>query len=160
MAIHFKRKFFNNVLRDEAPPGGGREAGGGTSPGFARGLQEILNLFNPAHAISGDAVYSQEALDQIITNLMEAHPQSNAAPPASTEALANLNRRPVDASMLDGESKTECTICIDDMKVLVDQGHHSQMINLGADWTVAVRFQSLALDPPSSLGLQAKARAD
>ncbi|PTB42799.1 hypothetical protein M441DRAFT_359209 [Trichoderma asperellum CBS 433.97] len=109
--------FFNNVLRDEAPPGGGREASGGNSPGFARGLQEILNLFNPAHAISGDAVYSQEALDQIITNLMEAHPQSNAAPPASTEALANLNRRPVDASMLDGESKTECTICIDDMKV-------------------------------------------
>lgn len=76
-----------------------------------------MNLFNPAHAISGDAVYSQEALDQIITNLMEAHPQSNAAPPASTEALANLSRRPVDASMLDGDSKTECTICIDDMKV-------------------------------------------
>lgn len=76
-----------------------------------------MNLFNPAHAISGDAVYSQEALDQIITNLMEAHPQSNAAPPASTEALANLSRRLVDASMLDGDSKTECTICIDDMKV-------------------------------------------
>ncbi|KAL7926304.1 hypothetical protein ACQKWADRAFT_179728 [Trichoderma austrokoningii] len=110
--------FFNNVLRDAAPPGGGREAGGGGhTPGFARGLQDILNLFNPAHAISGDAVYSQEALDQIITNLMEAHPQSNAAPPASTEALANLTRRPVDASMLDGDSKTECTICIDDMKV-------------------------------------------
>ncbi|KAL6697819.1 hypothetical protein J3F84DRAFT_253559 [Trichoderma pleuroticola] len=109
--------FFSNVLRDVSPPVGGREAGGPPTPGFARGLQEILNLFNPAHAIAGDAVYSQEALDQIITNLMEAHPQSNAAPPASTEALANLNRRPVDASMLEGDSKTECTICIDDMKV-------------------------------------------
>ncbi|OPB38001.1 hypothetical protein A0O28_0011050 [Trichoderma guizhouense] len=108
--------FFSNVLRDVSPPVGGREAGGPT-PGFARGLQEILNLFNPAHAIAGDAVYSQEALDQIITNLMEAHPQSNAAPPASNEALANLDRKPVDASMLEGESKTECTICIDDMKV-------------------------------------------
>ncbi|UKZ73515.1 hypothetical protein TrVFT333_001162 [Trichoderma virens FT-333] len=107
--------FFSNVLRDVSPPTGGREAGGPT-PGFARGLQEILNLFNPAHAIAGDAVYSQEALDQIITNLMEAHPQSNAAPPASTEALDSLDRRPVDASMLEGE-KTECTICIDDMKV-------------------------------------------
>ncbi|KAL7962855.1 hypothetical protein V8C34DRAFT_268495 [Trichoderma compactum] len=109
--------FFSNVLRDVSPPVGGREAGGPPTPGFARGLQEILNLFNPAHAVSGDAVYSQEALDQIITNLMEAHPQSNAAPPASTEALANLNRRPVDASMLEGDSKTECTICIDDMNV-------------------------------------------
>ncbi|KAH6607848.1 hypothetical protein Trco_004161 [Trichoderma cornu-damae] len=107
--------FFSNVLRDVGPPGA-REAGGPT-PGFARGLQEILNLFNPANAVAGDAVYSQEALDQIITNLMEAHPQSNAAPPASNEALANLDRRPVDASMLDGDSKTECTICIDDMKV-------------------------------------------
>ncbi|PTB64005.1 hypothetical protein BBK36DRAFT_1171449 [Trichoderma citrinoviride] len=108
--------FFSNVLRDVSPPVGGREAGGAT-PGFARGLQEILNLFNPAHAISGDAVYSQEALDQIITNLMEAHPTSNAAPPASSEALANLDRRPVVDSMLEGDSKTECTICIDDMKV-------------------------------------------
>ncbi|KAH0496526.1 hypothetical protein TgHK011_003880 [Trichoderma gracile] len=108
--------FFSNVLRDVSPPTGGREAGGPT-PGFARGLQEILNLFNPAHAISGDAVYSQEALDQIITNLMEAHPTSNAAPPASSEALANLDRRPVEESMLEGDSKTECTICIDDMKV-------------------------------------------
>ncbi|TFA99282.1 hypothetical protein CCMA1212_009054 [Trichoderma ghanense] len=108
--------FFSNVLRDVSPPTGGREAGGAT-PGFARGLQEILNLFNPAHAISGDAVYSQEALDQIITNLMEAHPTSNAAPPASSEALANLDRRPVEESMLEGDSKTECTICIDDMNV-------------------------------------------
>ncbi|KAL6858467.1 hypothetical protein J3F83DRAFT_360933 [Trichoderma novae-zelandiae] len=108
--------FFSNVLRDVTPPAGGREAGGPT-PGFARGLQEILNLFNPAHAISGDAVYSQEALDQIITNLMEAHPTSNAAPPASSEALANLDRRPVEAAMLEGDSKTECTICIDDMNV-------------------------------------------
>ncbi|KAL7949856.1 hypothetical protein V8C42DRAFT_350679 [Trichoderma barbatum] len=108
--------FFSNVLRDVSPPTGGRETNAPT-PGFARGLQEILNLFNPANAIAGDAVYSQEALDQIITNLMEAHPQSNAAPPASNEALANLDRRPVDASMLEGDSKTECTICIDDMKV-------------------------------------------
>jgi hypothetical protein len=108
-------RFFNNVLRDTGPPGN-REAGG-NAPTFARGLQELLSLFNPAHAVAGDAVYSQEALDQIITNLMEAHPQSNAAPPASNEALAGLDRRPVDASMLDGESKTECTICIDDMNV-------------------------------------------
>lgn len=98
-----------------APPDAPEQ--GGPTPLFARGLQEILGLFNPANAVAGDAVYSQEALDQIITNLMEAHPQSNAAPPATTEALANLDRRPVEQAMLEGEAKTECAICIDDMNV-------------------------------------------
>ena len=65
----------------------------------------------------GDAVYSQEALDRIITELMEANPQSNAAPPASEEALTKLDRRTVDAQMLGPEGKTECSICIDEVKV-------------------------------------------
>lgn len=106
---------FSSVLRDVAPQPG-RDPND-PNPTFARGLHDLLNLFNPAHAVSGDAVYSQEALDQIITNLMEAHPQSNAAPPASNEALRSLDRRPVEASMLDADGKTECTICIDDMNV-------------------------------------------
>lgn len=67
--------------------------------------------------MAGDAVYSQEALDRIITQLMEANPQSNAAPPASDAALQTLDRRAVDKEMLQGEGKTECTICIDEMKI-------------------------------------------
>ncbi|RDA87401.1 hypothetical protein CP532_7008 [Ophiocordyceps camponoti-leonardi (nom. inval.)] len=103
-----------HVLRDlSVPPQGDHQ--GEQPPQFARGLQEILSLFNPANAVAGDAVYSQEALDRIITQLMEANPQSNAAPPASEEALRNLERKPVDQDMLKGESKTECTICIEDM---------------------------------------------
>lgn len=65
--------------------------------------------------MAGDAVYSQEALDRIISNLMEANPQSNAAPPATDEALKNLERKPVSKEMLAHESKTECSICIDDI---------------------------------------------
>ena len=65
--------------------------------------------------MAGDAVYSQEALDRIISNLMEANPQSNAAPPATEEALKNLERKPVSKEMLSHESKTECSICIDDI---------------------------------------------
>lgn len=84
---------------------------------FARSLHDILSLFSPANAMAGDAVYSQEALDRIITQLMEANPQSNAAPPASEQALQSLDRRPVDREMLKGESKTECTICIDELKI-------------------------------------------
>ncbi|PHH78585.1 hypothetical protein CDD80_6627 [Ophiocordyceps camponoti-rufipedis] len=82
-----------------------------------RSLQEFLSLFNPANAMSGDAVYSQEALDRIITQLMDTNPQSNAAPPASAEALRTLERKSVDREMLRGESKTECTICIEDMTI-------------------------------------------
>ncbi|KND90462.1 putative RING finger protein P32A8.03c [Tolypocladium ophioglossoides CBS 100239] len=107
---------FSDVLRDIGPPQGDHQPPG-PPPNFARGLQEILSLFSPANAVAGDAVYSQEALDRIITQLMEANPQSNAAPPASDAALQALDRRTVDQEMLKGESKTECTICIDEMKI-------------------------------------------
>ncbi|KAL7904498.1 hypothetical protein GGI35DRAFT_198255 [Trichoderma velutinum] len=42
--------------------------------------------------------------------------QSNGAPPASTDTLANLDRRPVDDSMLELDPKG-CAICKEDMKV-------------------------------------------
>ncbi|KAK2595920.1 hypothetical protein QQS21_006515 [Conoideocrella luteorostrata] len=106
---------FSNIMRDLPPP----LAEDGRRPvhtGFASSLQEILNLFNPASATMGDAVYSQEALDRIITQLMEANPSSNAAPPASAEALRNLSRRQVDTKLLGPEGTVECSICIDEMK--------------------------------------------
>ncbi|KAG5982409.1 hypothetical protein E4U55_001916 [Claviceps digitariae] len=111
---------FSNIIRDISPPtvpGGEQGRQTGPQPGFARGLQEILNLFHPANAMMGDAVYSQEAFDTIITQLMEANPQSNAAPPASAEALHKLDRRPVDRQMLEPEGEVECSICIDEMKI-------------------------------------------
>ena len=96
----------------------------GLPPPFLRSIQELLGFLNPANAVAGDAVYSQEALDRIISNLMEADPQSNAAPPASDDALNRLERRPVDSSMLDGESKIECPICIDDL----EEGHTAMFL--------------------------------
>ncbi|KAH7133506.1 hypothetical protein EDB81DRAFT_695013 [Dactylonectria macrodidyma] len=114
-------RIFSNIVQDLSPPEEGNRAPsenfpGGPTPGFARSLHDILNLLNPANAMAGDAVYSQEALDRIITGLMEANPQSNAAPPASEAALQNLTRKPVDKEMLGGDDKVECTICIDEMK--------------------------------------------
>lgn len=117
-------RIFSNVLRDMGPPNDGQHEdheghegpGNGPPPGFARSLHDILSLLNPANARAGDAVYSQEALDRIITGLMEANPQSNAAPPATDEALRNLERKPVNKEMLEPDGKAECTICIDEMK--------------------------------------------
>lgn len=117
---NLRPRIFSNVLRDMGPPDeahrGGDDAGGAPPMGFARSLHDILNLINPANAMAGDAVYTQEALDRIVTNLMEANPQSNAAPPASEQALRNLERKTVDKAMLGEDDKVECSICIDDMK--------------------------------------------
>lgn len=75
-------------------------------------------MVDPANARHGDAVYSQEALDRIISNLMEANPQSNAAPPATEDAIAKLERKKMDEEMLAKEGgKVECTVCIDQVKV-------------------------------------------
>ncbi|PKS09226.1 hypothetical protein jhhlp_003840 [Lomentospora prolificans] len=82
-------------------------------------LQNLLGLIvDPGNARHGDAVYTQEALDRIISNLMEANPQSNAAPPASEAALAGLERKKMDSDMLaQAGGSVECTVCIDDIKV-------------------------------------------
>lgn len=96
------------------PPEG--ELHGAPPPGFAQGLSDIMNFFLPGSARLGDVVHSQEALDRVITSLMEANPQSNAAPPASEEGLKKLERRPVAREMLNGESKAECPICIDTLE--------------------------------------------
>ncbi|RYP55050.1 hypothetical protein DL768_000366 [Monosporascus sp. mg162] len=87
------------------------------NPDFAMALHQLFASFLNPHAVQGDAVYSQEALDHIITNLMEANPQSNAPPPASEDAIAKLPKKKLDAEMLGPELKGECTICIDEVSV-------------------------------------------
>jgi len=79
------------------------------------GLQGLLAILNPANAATGDIVYSQEALDRIISALMEQHPQSNAPGPASEEAIASLPKKNLDEKMLGPELKAECSVCMDDV---------------------------------------------
>ncbi|KAI0541074.1 hypothetical protein GGR58DRAFT_498418 [Xylaria digitata] len=98
-------------------PGPGPGPGLNRSMDLATALNQLLaSIVNP-NAVHGDAVYSQEALDRIITNLMEANPQSNAPAPATETAIASLPRRKLDAEMLGPELKGECTICIDEVKI-------------------------------------------
>ncbi|OAQ58219.2 ATP-dependent DNA helicase PIF1 [Pochonia chlamydosporia 170] len=104
----------SNAIRDMLRPQGAGEVG--PQLGYAGRLQETLNRVNPANATTRDAVYSQEALDRVITQLMEANWQSSAAPPASPAAINNLERRTVDRELLGPEGKVECSICTDEMK--------------------------------------------
>ncbi|RKU47171.1 hypothetical protein DL546_007434 [Coniochaeta pulveracea] len=100
------------------PPGADGQAGpqGARPPNLGFNIHELFRLLmNPAGAVQGDAVYTQEAFDRIISQLMEQNAQSNAAPPASSEAIAKLPTRKLEEQDLDAEGKAECTICIDEM---------------------------------------------
>ncbi|KAI1381787.1 hypothetical protein F4677DRAFT_399735 [Hypoxylon crocopeplum] len=119
------QRVFGNIMGDIGPPPGhdaprppNQNGGDGNvrqGADFSVALSQLIaSLLNP-HVVHGDAVYSQEALDRIITNLMEANPQSNAPAPASDEAIAKLPKKKLNEEMLGPELKGECTICIDDM---------------------------------------------
>jgi hypothetical protein len=74
-----------------------------------------MNLFGGGGGRFGDAVFSQEGLDRVITQLMEQNQTGNAPGPASREAIASLERRAIDKSDLDERSgKAECSICMDE----------------------------------------------
>ncbi|KAG7105651.1 hypothetical protein HYQ44_015109 [Verticillium longisporum] len=116
---------FSNILTGAGPP---QQPHGEDTPGqgprpravgaqnLAASLHQILNMLAPGNGQFGDAVYTQEALDRIISNMMETNPQSNAAPPASEDAIGKLQRKGVDDEMLGPEGMAECTICIDELK--------------------------------------------
>lgn len=104
-----------NIFGQIAPPGEGQREDGHGGPTGLQGL--FASLFNPANARHGDAVYTQEALDQIISTLMEQHPTSNAPGPASADAIQALPKKKLDLELLGPEGKGECSVCMDDVHV-------------------------------------------
>ena len=65
----------------------------------------------------GDAVYSQEELDRVISQLVEQNMGGTAPPPASQNAISSLPKKPVDKEMLGHEGKAECSICMDPVEI-------------------------------------------
>lgn len=90
----------------------GGNAGAPPSP-----LHLLAQLFNPVNAQHGDAVYTQEALDRIISQLMEQHSGSTAPGPAPADQIASLPKVPVDESMLGSDGKAECSVCMDNVQL-------------------------------------------
>ncbi|KAI9706972.1 MAG: hypothetical protein M1820_004559 [Bogoriella megaspora] len=79
-------------------------------------LQMLLtSLLGPPGGIHGDAVYSQEAFDRVMSQLMEQHSTGTAPGPASAEAIGALPQKKVDKAMLDDQGKAECSICMDEV---------------------------------------------
>ncbi|KAF2258700.1 hypothetical protein CC78DRAFT_98760 [Lojkania enalia] len=75
----------------------------------------LTQLMNPGSAQAGDFVFSQEALDHVITQLMEQTSTSNAPGPASQEAIDSLHRKKVSTDMLGSEGRAECSICMEEV---------------------------------------------
>ena len=67
--------------------------------------------------VSGDAVYSEEALDRIITQMMDQNHQGSAPGPASAAAIAALPKKPADKTMMGSDGKAECSVCMDAVEI-------------------------------------------
>ena len=77
----------------------------------------LTSMMNPANATHGDAVYTQEALDRVISQLMEQHGGSTAPGPAPAAAINALPKKPVDKSMMGSDGKAECSVCMDNVEI-------------------------------------------
>ncbi|KAJ5383945.1 hypothetical protein N7517_001856 [Penicillium concentricum] len=90
-----------------------RGARGPASPHALSILSAILNMSR-----SEDAVYSQEELDRVITQLIEnTGGTGTAAPPASDAAVQALPRKKVNEEMMGSEGKAVCSICMDNVEL-------------------------------------------
>jgi len=107
------RQLFQNIGAfpgQRGPPGFGPHDdmhGGMPFPGAL--FQQLLG------GQHGDAVYSQEALDRIVTQLMEQHQTGNAPGPASRAAIDSLPKRGINEQDLGEQGKAECSICMADV---------------------------------------------
>ena len=95
----------------------GESREGQPPPPFGGPLSFLHQLFNPANARAGDAVFTQEALDRVISHLMEQHSTSSAPGPASATAIAALPKLKLGKEHLDAQGKAECSICMDSLEL-------------------------------------------
>lgn len=90
-----------------------RGARGLASPHALSILSAILNMSR-----NGDAVYSQQELDRVISQLLEnTGGTSTAAPPASDAAVQALPKKKVNEEMMGSEGKAVCSICMDNVEL-------------------------------------------
>ncbi|KAI9731163.1 MAG: hypothetical protein M1834_005356 [Cirrosporium novae-zelandiae] len=107
---------FGALFRGMAPPEqDNRDTRGNNFPNSPFDL--FARLLNPQNIPHGDVVFTQEALDRVISDLMEQHNGSNAPGPASENAIVSLPEKPVEKSMLGDDGNADCSICMDAVHV-------------------------------------------
>jgi len=85
---------------------------GGQPNGMHTFLSSLMG--NGAH---GDAVYTEEALDRIVTQLMDQTGAHRAPGPASAAAIASLPKQKANESMLGENGRAECSVCMDAVEI-------------------------------------------
>ncbi|KAL1956911.1 hypothetical protein VTO42DRAFT_6658 [Malbranchea cinnamomea] len=90
--------------------------GGADDPLADTPFTTILTQILGDMAHGGDAVWSQEEYDRILTQLMNQS-AGRGPPPASPSAIRSLPKKVVDRSMLGDDGKAECSICMDNVNV-------------------------------------------
>ncbi|EEP81625.1 predicted protein [Uncinocarpus reesii 1704] len=78
-------------------------------------LEIVARIMGLGHL--GDAVYSQEELDRVISELIDQTSNTNAPGPATEAAIRALPKKPVDKTMLGHDGKAECSICMDNVEI-------------------------------------------
>ena len=107
--VHTCFRLFSTYLQSAMEQGHGPQNGMFNLPAL---ISSILG--NGAH---GDAVYTDEALDRIITQMMEQHNANGAPGPASAAAIAALPKQKADKSMMGHDGKAECSVCMDAVEI-------------------------------------------
>lgn len=83
-----------------------------TGPNPMAMLSTLLNFDR-----HGDAVYSQEELDRVISQLIDQNMNGEAPPPANQDAIRSLPTKKVDQDMLGSDGKAECSICMEQVQL-------------------------------------------
>lgn len=63
-------------------------------------------------------MYTQEAFDRVMSQLMEQNPHGSAPPPATEQAINSLPKKKLDVEQLDENTgQAECSICMENVDV-------------------------------------------
>jgi uncharacterized membrane protein YgcG len=114
------QQMFNNIggfpplMPGQDPRQNQQPRGPSGNPVFPATILQLLNnLAIPGNGVQGDAVYSQEALDRIVSQLMETHQTGNAPGPASEAAIRSLPTRAITEEDAGDSGTADCSICMD-----------------------------------------------
>lgn len=110
-----------NLLRNEADPEGMHRANGevhilGAAGGNPMHPLSLLASLLTGGRMGGDAVYSQEELDHVISQLIDQN-ANQGAPPATDTAIESLPKIKINTEMLGAEGRAECSICMDPVEL-------------------------------------------
>lgn len=117
-----------NIMAQFFPPQQpGMRSPGSPPPGFhddgdmPTNLMGMMRMILSGHPMlmggHGDAAYSQEEFDRIMSQLLEQAQQGGGEPPASQEEIARIPKLTVDQAWLDKQENKDCSICMEEAKL-------------------------------------------